>query len=170
MTDPRVTRLRAAFDAAFARPAAVDAPDVVDLLLVRAGDARLALPLDELGHLERAPVVRRVPGARPDVGGVSIVRGRLVAVFDLAALTGAGATRATDGPSFVALLRRDPTLALRFNALEGRGTLARAALPVESPTDPAGTTTVVAVGGEPRKLVGITSLLRSLVREGEGGA
>lgn len=161
MTD-RVRRLREEFDAAFARPLAGAAPSQVPLLLARAGGERLALPLGELALLERAPAVRRVPGARAEVAGVAMVRGRLVAVFDLA--TCFGQAPANEG-GYVVVTRRDPTLALRFAVLEGR-----AALEGDLPAATSEPFTALAVGGEVRKLLHIDSLLRRLAGEGEGTA
>lgn len=163
----RLARLRAEFDAAFARARAEVETGRVELLLVGAAGGRLALRLDELAGLEAAGRVLRVPGARPDLAGVTVVGGRLVAVFDLARLSG-GACAPPAAPrepgGYVVLLRRDPGVALRFTALEGR-----AALPADlaARAGVGGPLAPLPIDGQPRDLVYVAHLLEELGRRGE---
>lgn len=158
MTEERVSRLRTEFDAVFSRPVQEAAPRGVEVLLVRAGDARVALRLDELLWVEVAVRLARVPGARADLSGIGVARGRMVAAFDLAALLSRDRTDATH----LAVLRAEPTVALAFSAIEGR-----CALPMGSaPADASEIVTTVPVGGRPLGVVSVAGVLR-LIRKGE---
>lgn len=148
--EERVSRLRAEFDAGFARPLPEPEPPGVPLLLVVAGALPLALRLDELGAVVRVDRLVELPGAAPDVAGLAAVGGRLVVVFDLAVLAGPpGTPRQPGGPRWVATTRAGRDLALGFTHLEGRSSLPPEAL---SPT--------VIVEGRARDLVSTTSLLK----------
>lgn len=49
---------------------------------------RLVVPLDDISEMMRVPQVTRLPGVRPFVAGVANVRGRLMAIVDLAGFLG----------------------------------------------------------------------------------
>ncbi len=49
---------------------------------------RFVVPLDEVAEVMRVPQMKRLPGVKPFVYGVSNVRGRLMAVLDLALFMG----------------------------------------------------------------------------------
>jgi purine-binding chemotaxis protein CheW len=159
----RLAGLRADFDLSFASPPPEPPPPSVPLLLARAGDARLALRLDELAWVGPCPPLARVPGGRVGLVGLGVVRGRLVAVLDPAALAGS-AGAAAQGATHVAVARADEGVALRV-AVEGRAALDRAALPRTGE----GVATV-AIEGAPRELVSVAAIVRALDGRAEEGA
>jgi purine-binding chemotaxis protein CheW len=92
--------LRAAFDAAFARPAEAPVRDAVALLALRAGGEPVALRvLETAGILAARPIVP-VPSPRPELLGIAGIRGAVVPIYSLARLLG----RADDGaPRWIVL-------------------------------------------------------------------
>lgn len=82
------TRLRADFDAAFARDHATDAPAVLDLLVIRVANQPYALKLAEVlaVHADRKLVA--APSSRAELLGLVGVRGVVAPVYDLAQLLG----------------------------------------------------------------------------------
>lgn len=82
--------LRAAFDAAFARPARAPDADTVALLAIRVAGAPMAVRVLETAGLMQVRPIVPVPGRRPELLGVSGVRGALVPVYSLARLLGRG--------------------------------------------------------------------------------
>lgn len=121
MTDS-VSALQAAFDAAFARPPAVPDGDREDLLLVRAGDRRLALRVLDAALIAASPVLTQVPSANPALLGVAGSRGAVVAVYSLAQLVGARPAATRHG-GFIATCAGDRTAALFFDELIGYHTV-----------------------------------------------
>jgi purine-binding chemotaxis protein CheW len=77
-------------------------------VLLRAGGERYALPLASVREvvIPQAPFAR-VPRAGPAVRGAMNLRGRVVAVVDLAALLGIGIERLETGRGQVVILDRD---------------------------------------------------------------
>lgn len=82
--------LRAAFDAAFARPAGVPAGDAVALLVLRAGGEPVAVRVLETAGIMPARAVVPVPTPRPELLGISGIRGAVVPIYSLARLLGRG--------------------------------------------------------------------------------
>jgi purine-binding chemotaxis protein CheW len=92
--------LRAAFDAAFTRPAGAQAPQAVAVLALRAGGAPVAVRVLETAGIMAARVIVPVPSPRPELLGVAGIRGAVVPIYSLARLLG----RAEDGaPRWVVL-------------------------------------------------------------------
>jgi purine-binding chemotaxis protein CheW len=92
--------LRAAFDAAFVRPLEAPARDTVALLALRAGGEPVAVRVLEIAGLMAARPVVAVPSPRPELLGISGIRGAVVPIYSLARLLG----RADDGaPRWVVL-------------------------------------------------------------------
>lgn len=60
-----------------------------ELVVVRLGGSRYALPMASVAEVGRPPVLTRVPGLPAFVAGVANWRGRVLAVLDLRALLGA---------------------------------------------------------------------------------
>lgn len=88
-----LARMRREFDAGFSRIVEGRQEDLAHILRFRAGDARYAVEIAEVGEVHELSKVTRVPGHRQGFEGISAVRGQLVAVYDLAAtLGGAGHT------------------------------------------------------------------------------
>jgi chemotaxis signal transduction protein len=82
--------LRAAFDAAFARPPGAAAAETVALLVLRAGGAPVAVRVLETAGIMAARPVVPVPSPRPELLGVSGIRGAVVPIYSLARLLGRG--------------------------------------------------------------------------------
>ena len=61
-----------------------------ELVVVRLGGCRYALPMSAVAEAGRPPVLTRVPGLPAWVAGVANWRGRVLAVLDLRSLLGAG--------------------------------------------------------------------------------
>lgn len=145
----RVAALRAEFDRSFALPHPPAREPGIQLLLVSAGDRRLALCMDELERVLRAPRIVELPGAAPGLAGLAAVAGRLVVVADLGLLLG---QRERVAPTYVATSRTVRGLAVGFSALEGRGSLPS--------VDGAHESTPVIIEGAARTLLRLTPLLR----------
>ena len=156
----RLARLRADFDGAFALPRAAAPAATTELLLVRSGEARLALRLDGLSWVGPAPRIVRVPGGRPELVGLSVVRGRTVAVFDLARL----ASRAGGAVASLALMRADPSVAIGFTEIEARG----AVLDQHTGMDDDVVTNLLPSEGGTREVVNLSTLL-GRIRAGAAG-
>lgn len=56
---------------------------------------RFVVPMSEVGELMRLPPQTRLPGVKPFVTGIANVRGRLMAILDLAAFFGESSALAT---------------------------------------------------------------------------
>ena len=65
--------------------------DLRELVVVRLGGDRYALPMASVGEVGRPPSLTRVPGLPGWVAGVANWRGRVLAVLDLRPLVGAPA-------------------------------------------------------------------------------
>ena len=77
-----------------------------DVVVVRLGGCRYALPMSAVAEVGRPPVLTRVPGLPAWVAGVANWRGRVLAVLDLRSLLGA-ATPPLDRRARLAVLTRD---------------------------------------------------------------
>ncbi|WP_437737635.1 chemotaxis protein CheW [Sorangium sp. So ce1335] len=187
----RLAALRDVFDASFAAPARPCAEEPARALAIRAGDRRLVARIDELAAVE--PCRRLVPlaGGPPDLLGLAGLRGRLVAVYDLAALVGgrprAGVADAAAGPAprWLLVCAGSPEIALAIDEVEGHASLPRA-----SPGAGAGPRArardgdddehddergehvkeVVDVGGTPRGLLRVPAVAATVLRRAQRGA
>jgi purine-binding chemotaxis protein CheW len=92
--DGTAEALRAAFDAAFGRPAELPGRDGVPLLALRvAGDPVAVRVLETCGLLPARRIVP-VPARRPELLGLAGIRGAAIPIYSLARLLGRG----EDGP------------------------------------------------------------------------
>ena len=66
------------------------APAVVEVVLVRFGSCRYAVPMSAVSEVGRPPCVTRLPGVPSFVAGVANWRGRVLAVLELRDLLTAG--------------------------------------------------------------------------------
>jgi chemotaxis signal transduction protein len=82
----RIDALRRAFDESFACPRSEQGAASLDFLTFSFGERRFALPVSELAVLEKRRKIVPLPNAARACLGVSGVRGKLVAVYDLSAL------------------------------------------------------------------------------------
>jgi chemotaxis signal transduction protein len=77
------------------------------LILVTVGGTRLGVPLASVAEVTRLPPVTRVPGLPHWVRGLVNLRGRLVAVLDVANLLGVSAAPTTSGRQRVLVVSGD---------------------------------------------------------------
>jgi purine-binding chemotaxis protein CheW len=113
--EDRAAELRRAFDATFAaRPP--EAVPSVELLAIGVGGEQLALRVSEMASIHRAGRVQPLPGAPPEMLGLSGIRGRVVPVYDLAGLVGRPSGRA----AVWLVLTGTPVVALAFDQLDAQ--------------------------------------------------
>ena len=86
--DERVLALRRAFDQSFARGLDDHSEEQRDFLSFCFERQLFALPISELSAVEKRRKLVRLPAAPQACRGLAGVRGKLVAVYDLAALLG----------------------------------------------------------------------------------
>ena len=90
-----------------------------EVVVVRLGGSRFALPMDAVAEVGRPPALTRVPGVPPWLAGVANWRGRVLAVLDLRPLLAAPQT-ALDRKSRLVVVTRGPvTLGLLTDGVEG---------------------------------------------------
>lgn len=108
--------LRRTFDAAFASPRPTERDALVPLLALRVGGEPMAVRVLELGGLVPARRIVTVPSRRPELLGISGLRGAVLSIYGLARLLG----RADDGePRWIAVARGGERIGLAVATLEG---------------------------------------------------
>lgn len=110
----RLEELRQSFDRAFAEQASNRREEALSWLSLRVGRDRHAVRLSDVAALDVRRAVTPLPSAHPELLGIAGVRGAVVAVFDLAALIGAGSG---DAPWL--LLAKGAPVAFAFGEFEG---------------------------------------------------
>jgi purine-binding chemotaxis protein CheW len=110
--------LKSSFDRTFQEARVERNHELVHLLVVRIGTARFALKVGDLAGLARAQTVVPVPAADRGLLGLAGLKGRLVAVYSLAAQIGSAAIT-TEPQRWLVLSRCDRGIALAFSAAEG---------------------------------------------------
>jgi purine-binding chemotaxis protein CheW len=116
--------LRRSFDAGFAAPARAPEADDETFLLVAIGDDRYALRVAGLSGLHADRRVVPLPTPWPALLGLMAVRGALVPVYSLRALTGYAPT--TEPPRWVLTVGRAPAPGVAFDRLLEHVRVARA--------------------------------------------
>ncbi|XYI02824.1 chemotaxis protein CheW [Sorangium sp. So ce1128] len=170
----RLAELQRAFDASFAAPAEARPEEPARGLAIRAGDRRLVTRVDELAAVEPCRRIVPLAGGPPGLLGLAGLRGRLVAVYDLAALVGgrprAGAA-AGPAPRWLLVCAEHPEIALAIDELEGH---ARFACADVRPDDGADTgehvREAVDVDGAPRGLLRVPAVAATVLRRAQRGA
>lgn len=113
----RLSELRSAFDRQFADAPPAEPEATEALVGLRAGGVHAAFRLDELAGIQPTPRLMWVPGGPPAWRGLAGLRGKLVPVYDLAALV--GEAEAAGPAPWLAIGRGDPACAFAFGALDG---------------------------------------------------
>lgn len=112
----RLESMRQQFDLSFTRPlVGTDAP-VHKLLAIQAGVGRFALRLGECAGIHACPKVVALPASHPALLGIAGVRGRLTAVYRLAALLGVGHPAAV--PRWLLVAREDDQIGFAVENIE----------------------------------------------------
>ena len=109
--------LRLAFDQAFAAPPREADQRRERLLVLRVGGEPMLGRLDGVDAVERLPRVVPLPGSPPEVRGLAGLRGRLVPVYDLAALLGG---LRSGQPAWLILSGTEDPLGLAADGFEGQ--------------------------------------------------
>jgi purine-binding chemotaxis protein CheW len=101
-----------------ARPEPTPAP-TAEVVIVRLGGCRYALPMPAVGEVGRPPALTRVPGVPSWVAGVANWRGRVLAVLDLRPLLSAEPASLDRRGRIVVLTRGGVTAGLLTEGVEG---------------------------------------------------
>jgi purine-binding chemotaxis protein CheW len=101
-----------------ARPEAT-AATTAEVVIVRLGGCRYALPMPAVAEVGRPPSLTRVPGVPSWVAGVANWRGRVLAVLDLRPLLSAETTQLDRRGRLVVLTRGGVTAGLLTEGVEG---------------------------------------------------
>lgn len=153
-----LAELRQAFDAGFAERHPVEPPPEDPLLAVRAGGVPFAVPLADLAGVHAAARIVPLPDGAPGLLGLAGVRGRVVAVHDLAAAAGAGALAGP--PRWLLVARGAEPIALAVEAVEGHLSRRRG--------DAAGAAPVIEREGAPWSVVDVRAILAEIGRRARG--
>jgi purine-binding chemotaxis protein CheW len=156
--------LREEFDASFAAEPPGERPDDVALLAVRVGNDPLALRVHEILGLLKVGTIVAVPSRRPELLGITGVRGAVVPVYSLARLTGRAES---ERPRWVALAGAGGAgrIGLAFAALDGHlrvpsGSIHAAA----SSREPGAVFGLVDLDGESRPLLDVRAIVHAITR------
>lgn len=90
-----------------------------EVVIVRLGGCRYALPMPSVAEVGRPPALTRVPGLPNWVAGVANWRGRVLAVLDLRPLLSAETTALDRRGRLVVLTRQGVTAGLLTEGVEG---------------------------------------------------
>lgn len=131
-TAPPAASLRRAFDETFAAPPRPERDPLVPLLAVRVGGEPMAVRVLELGGIVRARRIVAVPSRRPELLGISGLRGVVLSIYGLTRLLGRDAD---DEPRWIAVAAGDDRIGLAFGTLEGHLLVAAQALTPVAPGD-----------------------------------
>lgn len=152
---PRADRIRRAFDASFAEPAAPPRPAAARLLLVQVGDTACAIPMAECAGIAPAAGITRLPARHRAFRGLAAVAGSVLPVYDLA--TAVGFRPDADAPWLLIAAGPHP-VAFLVSAVEGHAEL-------EPSLDVAGANPVVSAGGAPRHVVRLAVVADAIARD-----
>jgi purine-binding chemotaxis protein CheW len=153
--------LRRRFDAAFGERAAGGGEEVVPLLALRVGGEPVALRVLETAGLVAARRIVPVPSRRPELLGVSGLRGAVVPVYGLARLLG----RSDDGePRWIVLAGGEERVGLAVAAFERHLVVpARDLRPAEHAADArAHVREILHAAGAARPVLSVPSLVRAI--------
>jgi purine-binding chemotaxis protein CheW len=152
--------LRDEFDAAFAAPPPAGRLDLVALLAIRVGTESMAVRVMEIAGLIATRKIVSIPSRRPELLGITGLRGAVLPVFSLARLL--GIPDAGPAPRWLALAGVEEPVALAFLELESHVVVSTADLRPASSGALAHVREVVVLQGQTRPVLGVTSLVRSI--------
>ena len=155
--------LKRAFDLTFQQPLVERAQELVHLLIVRIGTARFALKVADLAGLARAQTVVPLPGADAGLLGIAGLKGRMVALYSLAAMIGSPEL-STEQNRWMVLCRCEKEIALAFTAVTGTMMVPRAELSPVSSGAPPHATDAVGSGASQLWLLNVSSIAENIVK------
>jgi purine-binding chemotaxis protein CheW len=94
-------------------------PATAEIVIVRLGGCRYALPMPAVAEVGRPPSLTRVPGVPSWVAGVANWRGRVLAVLDLRSMLSAEPAALDRRARLVVLTRNGVTTGLLTEGVEG---------------------------------------------------
>lgn len=97
---------------------------LTEMVVVRLGGGRFALPMSAVAEVGRPPALTRVPGLPAWLAGVANWRGRVLAVLDLRPLLAATSPRGDRSARLVVLHHAGVTVGLLTEGVDGTRTLA----------------------------------------------
>ncbi|XXT24881.1 chemotaxis protein CheW [Sorangium sp. So ce429] len=169
----RLAELQRAFDASFAAPAEARPEEPARGLAIRAGDRRLVARVDELAAVEPCRPIVPLAGGPPGLLGLVGLRGRLVAVYDLAALVGGRPRAGVAGPAprWLLVCAEHPEIALAIDELEGHARFSCAEVhPDDGAEQGEHVREAVDVDGAPRGLLRVPAVAATVLRRAQRGA
>lgn len=159
--DDRLAAMRREFDEAFALPVEDSRLPMIQVLRITLAGQPYAIRVGDLGGIEVDRKVVPVPSALPGVLGVCAVRGRLVAVHDLAVLLGLDAR--ARGRRCIALNRDVEAIGLAFDGLDGAANVpARDVESIEGSDEEASSREVLRIGADRVPVIDLASIARRL--------
>lgn len=158
--------LKRAFDRSFQEAPVERDHELAHLLVVRIGTARFALRVSDLAGLARAQSVMAVPAADSTLLGLAGLKGRLVAVYSLAAMIGSAALT-TEPERWFVLCRAEDRIALAFTTAEGTMMVPSSELCPVSPGAPPHATDAIGTGGSQLWLLNVSSIAAAIVQSTE---
>lgn len=112
----RLRELQHHFDESFARPQDTSTTFLHKMLAIQAGEGRVVVRLSEIGGIHACPPIVALPSPRPSLLGIVGVRGRLLAVYSLAALL--RAPNAEVAPRWLLLPQESDQIALAVEGID----------------------------------------------------
>jgi purine-binding chemotaxis protein CheW len=160
--------LRRSFDASFAAPPPGEGPDEVALLAIRIGSDPAAVRVhDTLALLKAGPIVP-VPSRRPELLGVTGVRGAVVPVYSLSRLTGRGEGVA---PRWIVLAGGADRVGLAFAGFDAHVRVRRDAIHAPAAhRNFEAISGVVEIGDEPRPIIDVPAIVQRITGGSDRGA
>lgn len=156
--DRRADRLRADFDAMFARAPIAEDVGAVEILVVRIADTRWALARNDIAAVYAHVTITRVPGPTPELLGVAQRRNRVFPVYDLGALLGQPGRHA----AWVALAAAAIPIAFSFDGIDDHVECASTAFSAASGNALAHVERTVQIGDAPIPIISIASVIGAL--------
>jgi chemotaxis signal transduction protein len=156
--------LKRSFDLTFQQPLVERGQELVHLLIGRIGTARFALKVADLAGLARAQTEVPIPGADAGLLGIAGLKGRMVAVYSLAAMIGS-TELSTELNRWMVLCRCEKEIALAFTALTGTMMVPRAELSPVSPGAPPHATDALGSGSSQLWLLNVSSIAENIVKK-----